>query len=179
MPTPARQPTFAFAVLLLPLAAMAQILPPLAPIGAALPQQAVSTASAQLSITAARSLNFGYFVAGSGGTLTVDPSGARSRSGGVVLMNSAGSGSAGFNLAIINGAGEAMSVVISLPGDGEVFLTNGGFAMPVSNFVSGAGMLLTLPPSGALLDVGATLSVSPNQVAGSYSGSFQVTVNYQ
>lgn len=179
MPLLARHRIFASAVLVTPLAAVAQVLPPLAPIGAALPVQAGGASTAQLSITTTRSLNFGRFVAGSGGTLTVAPGGARSRSGGVVLMNSAGAGSAGFSLAALNGSGESMSVVLSLPGDDEVFLTNGMSSMPVRNFVSGAGMLLTLAPAGALLDVGATLGVGPNQAAGSYSGSFQLTVNYQ
>lgn len=176
---PARHPVFAFAVLLLPIAAMALILPPLEPTGAAVPAQPASGPVAQLSITNTRSLNFGPFIAGSGGTLTVAPSGARSRSGGVVLMSSAGAGSAGFNLATLNGSGESTSVIVSLPANGEVFLVNGPYSMPVVNFVSGSGSLVTLTPSGLALDVGATLSVGPDQPGGNYSGSFQVTVNYQ
>lgn len=169
---------FAFAVLLLPLAAMAQVLPPLEPIGEAVPEP-VGGPAAQLSISNTRSLNFGPFIAGSGGTLTVAPNGARSRSGGVVLMSSAGAGSAGFTLLALNAIGASKSVIVSLPGDGEVFLVNGPYSMPVVNFVSGSGTLVMLTPSGLALDVGATLSVGPNQPGGNYSGSFQVTVNYQ
>lgn len=176
---PAQHPVFAFAVLLLPLAALAQILPPLEPVDPALSEPPDGGPASQLSITTTRSLNFGPFIAGSGGTLTVAPSGARSRSGGVVLMSSAGAGSAGFNLATLNGSGASKAVIVSLPGNGEVVLANGPHTMPVLNFVSGPGTLLTLTPSGIALDVGATLSVGPNQPVGNYSGSFQVTVNYQ
>ncbi|MCC6072270.1 DUF4402 domain-containing protein [Massilia sp. GCM10020059] len=169
---------FALVVFLLPLAAMAQILPPLEQIGT-VPEQPAGGPAAQLSLVNTRSLSFGPFVAGSGGTLTVAPNGARSRSGGVVLISSAGAGSAGFNLLTLNGSGASKSVIVSLPGNGEVFLANGPYSMPVVNFVSGSGSLLTLTPSGLAFDVGATLSVGPNQPAGDYSASFQVTVNYQ
>jgi hypothetical protein len=135
--------------------------------------------AAQLSLVNTSALNFGRFAAGSGGSITIAPTGARSRSGGVILMNSAGTGSAAFTLTTLNGSGASKAVIVSLPGDGVVSLSNGQLSMPVRNFVSGSGTVFTLTPAGAVLNVGATLTVAPNQPAGSYSGSFQVTVNYQ
>ena len=177
---PARHPWLAAAALLLvaSIPAAAQSLPPLdiSESGVIEPE---GGPAAQLSLVNTRSLNFGRFVASSGGSITVSPIGARSRSGGVILMNSAGAGSAGFSLSTLNGSGATKSVIVSLPGDGVVVLTNGQFTMPVRNFVSGSGTVLSLPPLGAVIDVGATLTVAPNQPAGSYSGSFQLTVNYQ
>jgi hypothetical protein len=135
--------------------------------------------AAQLSLVNTRSLNFGRFVADTGGAVTVAPTGARTRTGGVILMNSAGAGSAGFNLTTLNGSGASKAVVVSLPADGVVVLSNGQFNMPVRNFVSGSGTIFTLSPAGAAINVGATLTVAANQPVGNYSGSFQITINYQ
>lgn len=176
---PARQVVFAGALLLAPLAPMAQSLPPLDKAGAGLPLQPDGGPASQLSVTNTRSLNFGRFVAGAGGTLTVAPSGARSRSGAVVLMNSGGSASAAFNVATLNGGGATKSVILSLPANGEVFLSNGSSTMAVRDFVSSAGNLISLTPAGVAVNVGATLVVGAGQARGPYSGSFQLIVNYQ
>lgn len=176
---PARHPWLAAAALLLAsIPASAQSLPPLDISESAVIEPDGGPAT-QLSLVNTRSLNFGRFVAGIGGSITVSPAGARSRSGGVILMNSAGAGSASFSLVTLNGSGATKSVIVSLPGNGVVLLSNGQFTMPVRNFVSGSGTVFLLSPAGATIDVGATLDVAPNQPAGSYSGSFQLTVNYQ
>ena len=175
---PARHIVFAGALSLAPLAPMAQCLPPPDAAGAAILPHSV--AAPQLLITTTRSLHFGRFVAGSGGSLTVSPGGARARSGGVVLMNSGGSASAGFEVGTLDGgASAAMSVILSLPADGEVFLSNGASSMAVRDFVSSAGTLISLAPTGVTVDVGATLMVGAGQAPGAYSGTFQLIVNYQ
>lgn len=158
--------------------AAAQSLPALDGAATAAPEP-MGGPAAQLSIVNTRALAFGRFVAGSGGAITMAPSGARSRSGGVILLNSAGSGSAGFSVTTLNGSGSTKSVILSLPADGVATLASGPHSMSVRTFTSGSGTLIALPPSGAAIDVGATLSVAPNQAAGSYTGTFQVTVNYQ
>lgn len=176
---PARQAVFAGALLLAPLAPMAQLVKPIDKAAVGMLPEPAGGPAAQLSIATARSLNFGRFVAGGGGSVTVLPSGARYGSGGVVLLNSGGSAGASFTIATLNGSGATKSVILSLPANGEVFLTNGSSAMAVNNFSSNAGTLISLTPAGVAFDVGATLVVDPGQAPGPYSGVFTLTVNYQ
>ena len=134
-----------------------------------------SPARAQ-SIGNVASLSFGSFIAGSGGTITVSPAGARSQTGGVLLV---GQGSnvapAQFN---VGGTANA-SYTITLPGNNTVVLIDAGsHTMALNGFVCS-------PPTGTLsvggaqmIRVGATLVVGNGQAPGSYSGSFNVTVNY-
>lgn len=135
----------------------------------------------QLSLSNVRGLDFGRFVAGSGGTIIVSPAGLRSRTGAVVLLTSPSAGQAIFNANRISGSGadSATAVGISLPVNGSVWLTgSGGGTMAVNNFAS------TPAATGSVqapmtLAVGATLSVAPNQAPGTYSGTFSVIVDYQ
>lgn len=176
---PARQAVLAGALLLAPLAPMAQLLPALDKTAIALTPEPAGGPAAQLSITTTGSLHFGRFVAAGGGSVTVLPSGGRYGSGGVVLLNSGGSASASFTVVTLNGSGATKSVILSLPGNGEVFLSNGSSAMAVNNFSSNAGTLISLTPAGVAFDVGATLMVDAGQAPGPYSGAFALTVNYQ
>ena len=130
------------------------------------------------SLASIRPLSFGKFVAGSGGSVTIAPNGARSRSGGVILINSAGAGSAGFNVAQLKG-GTNKSVVMSLPANGTVSISSGASSMSLANFINDSGTVLPLTPAGLILNIGATLTVAPNQAPGTYSGTFNLTVNYQ
>lgn len=122
-------------------------------------------------------LIFGRFAAGSGGTLTVAHTGARSGGGGVLLLSSSAA-AARFTVSTPGGNGKKVTI-ITLPPNGAVVMNNGAATMPVNDFTSNA------PPGGMLggplpvLNVGATLQVAPNQAAGNYSGAFQVTVEYQ
>lgn len=126
------------------------------------------------SISTSANMAFGRFVAGSGGAITLAPSGARSRSGGVILLTSSTS-AAGFS---VTGSDNKVTV-LSLPADGSVSLVSGANQMPLNGFAS------NLPPGGVLVGgsqnvtVGATLQVAPNQPAGNYSGTFQATINFQ
>lgn len=175
---PARLPWPATVLLLASIEAAAQSLPQLDLSGSSVIEPMGGPAT-QLSLVNTRSLSFGRFVAGGGGSVTIAPTGARTGSGAVILLNSAGTGSASFSLTTLNGSGASKAVVVSLPADGTVSLSNGQFSMPVRNFVSSTGTVFTLSPAGAVIDVGATLTVAPNQPAGAYSGTFQLTVNYQ
>ncbi|QOY93890.1 DUF4402 domain-containing protein [Massilia sp. UMI-21] len=133
----------------------------------------------QLVLNNTRTLDFGRFVAGTGGTITVSPAGVRSRSGGVVLLNSPAAGQAAFTLARSSNGGSNKAVIISLPPNGNIRLSSGASSMAVSSFVNSPTSLLTVPAGGTTLSIGATLSVAPNQPAGVYSGSFPLTVNFQ
>jgi hypothetical protein len=68
---------------------------------------------------------------------------------------------------------------ITLPGNGVVTLTGPGTAMAVDNFVDSGGGTGTLAGGSATFTVGADLSVGANQTAGTYNGTYAVTVEYQ
>lgn len=137
----------------------------------------------QVVLNNTRGLDFGRFVAGSGGTIVLNPSGLRSRTGGVILLSSPSAGQAAFNATRFTlDAGRASpgatAVVVSVPANGAVRLTSGGNSMAVGEFVT-PDALLSVGNGGATLSVGATLVVAPNQPSGNYSGSFSLIVNHQ
>lgn len=134
----------------------------------------------QIILSNSRPLDFGRFVASTGGTITVSPTGARTRTGGVVLMNSPTVGAAVFNVSKSNGGATNKAVAITLPANGSVRLTSSsGGTMPLSAFVTSPSTILTVPNGGVTLSVGATMTVGANQPRGSYSGSFPLIVNFQ
>jgi hypothetical protein len=123
-------------------------------------------------------LAFGRFVAASGGAVTVSQSGLRSRSGAVVLLASSAA-PATFSISDNTPGNGRKLLIVTLPANGSVFLANGAQRMPVDGFVSNAPADGVLGPPPGLLQVGATLGVAASQAPGSYSGSFQITVEYQ
>lgn len=138
---------------------------------------ACAAAPAQtLNNTAA--LSFGAFTAGAGGSITVSPAGARSKTGSVILVNQAGVASAAQFT--ISGTPNAV-FTISLPVDGTTFLSDGGSgSMALNSFSSSPSVTGVLSGGGTqTINIGATLSVSNLQTSGSYTGAFSVTVNYQ
>jgi hypothetical protein len=142
----------------------------------------------QVVLSNTRSLDFGRFVAGSGGTIILSPSGLRSRTGGVILLNSPNAGQAAFSAsrsmldpgrsAAGAPATSATAVIISVPANGATHLSSGANSMAVGDFVT-PDALLSVGNGGATLAVGATLVVAPNQPPGNYSGSFSIIVNHQ
>jgi hypothetical protein len=137
-------------------------------------------ASAQQAVlTNSRPLDFGRFVARTGGTVTVSPSGVRGSTGGVVLLNSPGAGAAVFNVSKANGGATNKAVAITLPADGSTSLTSATGSMPLKAFVTSPAVILTVPAGGVTLSVGATMTVAPNQPRGNYTGSIPLIVNFQ
>ena len=137
----------------------------------------------QVVLSNTRSLDFGRFVAGSGGTIILSPSGLRSRTGGVVLLNSPNAGQAAFSASRATldpgrSAPGAAAVIISVPANGVTHLSSGANSMAVGDFVTPDAQL-AVGNGGATLAVGATLVVAPNQPPGNYSGSFSIIVNHQ
>ncbi len=128
-----------------------------------------------IAISNTQALAFGKFAAGSGGSVTISPNGARSASGGVALVSSGGGAAAQFSV-----SGDAnLTYAITLPANGTVALANGTQTMAVNNFSSSPSGTGQLGSTGSqTLTVGATLGVGANQVTGSYSGSFDVFVDY-
>lgn len=131
---------------------------------------------AVISLANTQALAFGGFVAGTGGSVAIAPSGARSASGGVVLVASKAGAAAQFSVS----GDPNFTYAIGLPVNGTVTLSDGaGHSMNVNNFTSSPSVTGQLSGAGTQqLSVGATLSVSSNQPTGSYSGSFVVSVDY-
>lgn len=130
------------------------------------------------TITNTVALSFGAFVAGSGGSVVVDPNGARSQTGGVMLVSQGGiASSAQFS---VTGTADT-TYVITLPATAA--LSDGNtHSMALSDFSSSLGLTGTgkLSMGGTQnLSVGAKLTVGSAQPPGSYIGTFAVTVNYQ
>ncbi|VXC56042.1 DUF4402 domain-containing protein [Massilia sp. 9I] len=133
----------------------------------------------QIVLTNTRGLDFGSFVANTGGTVVLSPTGVRSRTGGVVLLNSPGAGQAGFNVGKSNGGATNKAVIISTPANGSVRLSSGANSMAVNTFVTNPASIASVPNGGTTLGVGATLTVAPSQPPGNYTGTFSLTVNFQ
>ena len=68
---------------------------------------------------------------------------------------------------------------VTLPDDVTVVLAGPGTSMPVTGFSHNAtGTLSSAATQPDVFGVGATLNINADQTAGSYSGSFNVTVSY-
>lgn len=133
----------------------------------------------QVVLTNARGLDFGRFVAAGGGSVTLSPSGVRTRTGNVILLTSPNAGQSVFNVSRNGSGGANKAVSITLPANGSTRLVSGANSMAVGSFVSSPAILPSISSGGSALGVGATLSVAPNQPPGTYSGSFSLIVNFQ
>jgi hypothetical protein len=132
----------------------------------------------QVTLTNTRGLDFGRIVAVGAGTVVVSPGGGRPQASGVIVLNSGTPGPATFT---VGGNAGKKSVLITFP-NSSIQLTNasGSGSMTVDTFVSSpAANKLVAPSAAATVSVGATLHVNSPQPAGTYSGSFSLTVNFQ
>jgi len=128
-----------------------------------------------ISITPGTALNFGDVVpSGAIGTVVVTPAAVRSSAGGASLGSATAVAAGAFT---VNGQGSATYAITLQAAAATV--TSGANTMTVDTFTSTHG------PTGALgvggsqaLAVGATLHVGVNQAAGTYTGTYQVTVAY-
>ena len=128
-----------------------------------------------IAITKATDLEFGTFVASATpGTITMTPAGSVTTSGGVTEISGGSKSAATFTV-----SGEAgQSYVITLPTtdvvlsslvEGESLTLNAFTSNPTDNGVIG---------TDGTISVGGTLAVPANSKADTYTGSFDVTVNY-
>ena len=132
--------------------------------------------AAPITITKVTDLQFGGYISGIGGTVTISTVGARTSSGPIPLSNTLYPvGVASFTL---TGAPNYV-YTITLPGP-TVLAGAGGSNMNVTTFVSNPSATGTLSAGGtSTLTVGGTLTLSGNQTPGTYTGTFAVTVSYQ
>jgi len=130
-----------------------------------------------LSWNSSYPLQFGSFVANTGGTVVVGTSAdSASVTGGVIHMGGTVK-RARFNLSC---PGSMMTVGTNyiMSTDSSTTLTSGGNSMTVNNFTTSPSSGYISNNGSATIYVGGTLNASANQAAGNYSGSFNVTVNY-
>lgn len=135
----------------------------------------ISTHAAEIAISNNSPLAFGSFAAGSGGTVTVSPSGMCSGSGDVIVVI-ADCAAAEFTVT----GDPNFTYFIDLPADNFVTLTGPGSDMSITQFTSNpAGANGQLGAGGSQnLTVGGTLNVGNNQAPGSYTGNFTIIVDY-
>ncbi len=130
------------------------------------------TLLAPISISVGANMDFGTMVPTGipGGTVTVTPAGAISS----VNVDLFGGFPAAAAFDVTGASGQAY--FITLPSSAT--LTSGGDTMNVDTFNHDAGASPSLVGGSDTFNVGATLHVGPTQAAGTYSGTFTVTVNY-
>lgn len=117
-------------------------------------------------------LSFGRFTAGSAGTVSVSgTSGAGSTTGGATFVSGSPT-----SMDYFIASGDPNRLIGIVTGGGNV--TAGGNSMSFTTVpMLTAGFL---PGGGAgFFTVGGTLNVAAGQAAGSYTGSYSVTVTYQ
>ena len=137
---------------------------------------ASATVLAPISITKVNDINFGSFVSGtSAGFVALTPESATIKTGAGVI-NPDGDGSAAkFSVTgLSNGV-----FSITLPTSATLTAT-GGATMTVDTFTTDLSQTAATLSAGGLADlyVGATLQVGDAQEAGTYTGTFDVSVNY-
>ena len=138
-----------------------------------------------LEFISVENLVFGRVIRGAtAGTVTVTPAGVRSSTGGVSLIGT------DFQPAKFAGMGtNGQNVDISL-GANSIFVTGPGAPMRVRTFVIGSTptAVLTTNPQRFRINsstgifvfpVGGTLEVGANQVPGTYTGNWSITLEYQ
>ena len=135
---------------------------------------ATATIVTPLSIVAAQNLAFGKIAASTGGTVVISAAGVRSKTGAVTLVSTGSTQSQ----ALFNLTGDPNSTYsITLPVTATI--TSGANTMTVGTFTSNPPATGTLSANGTqTVNVGGTLTVASGQVAGSYTGTFVFTADY-
>ncbi|QJQ31853.1 DUF4402 domain-containing protein [Sphingomonas lacunae] len=142
----------------------------------AAPANASATARAavlkQITVANTSDLDFGTVVAGtSAANLDVSTAGARTCGAGMTCTGTVSA--ANFNI-----TGTVASVV-TISGDNSVSLSNGTDTMTASLTRSASTLTLAAGAVNGSFTVGGSLGVDANQADGSYTGTFNVSVDYQ
>jgi hypothetical protein len=133
---------------------------------------ALAACNKAITVTETQQMNYGTIVVTTGGgTVTIAANGTVSVPAGYSLMGLSTAGS--FNVTGTNNCAVTISFVAGS-------LIGAGTAMQIQNFTTNAGSTPILNPAGGQLNfnVGADLVVNASQAAGSYSGTYTVTVIY-
>lgn len=125
----------------------------------------------QITLTNTSDLQYATVISGAtASTVAVSTSGAATCGTGLTCTGT--TTAANFNIAGTSGA------VVVVGGDSSVTL-NGSLGGTMSSSLTYSASTVTLGATGGSFQVGGTLSVGANQAAGDYSGTFNVTANYQ
>ena len=125
----------------------------------------------QITLTKTSDLQYATIISGAAAS-TVGVSTAGAVSCGANLTCTGTTTAANFNVQGTNGA------VVLVGGDSSVTL-NGSLGGTMSSTLTYSAPNITLSATGGSFQVGGTLSVGANQASGDYSGTFNVTANYQ
>jgi len=143
---------------------------------------ASATIISPITLTKNTDLNFGYIAPGTvAGSVTIVEGATPSRSASncVIYTSGAFSGFTQAQLTVGGNLNAAYSLTIS---SGTVSLTGTGPAMTATLTNTSASGTTTLDATGSdIIYIGGTLDLdnSTNQTAGAYTGSFNVTVDYE
>ncbi|UNU44390.1 DUF4402 domain-containing protein [Sphingopyxis sp. YF1] len=125
----------------------------------------------QITLTNTSDLQYATVISGAtASTVAVSTAGAATCGAGLTCTGT--TSAANFNIAGTNGA------VVLVGGDSSVTL-NGSLGGTMTSSLSYSVTSVTLGATGGSFQVGGTLSVGANQASGDYSGTFNVTANYQ
>lgn len=125
----------------------------------------------QITLTNTSDLQYATVISGAtASTVVVSTAGAATCGSGLTCTGT--TTAANFNIAGTSGA------VVLVGGDLSVTL-NGSLGGTMTSSLSYSASNVTLSATGGSFQVGGTLSVGANQTAGDYSGTFNVTANYQ
>ena len=125
----------------------------------------------QITLTNTSDLQYATIISGAtAATVAVSTAGARTCGTGLTCTGTATS--ANFNVAGTDGA------VVLVSGDSSVTL-NGSLGGTMASTLTYSAANITLGATGGSFQVGGTLSVGANQAAGDYTGTFNVTADYQ
>jgi hypothetical protein len=133
----------------------------------------------QATVTNTRGLDFGRIVAVGAGTVVVTPGVPGAKGYGVIVLNGGSPGPATFTVS--GNAGKKLAyITFPSPSIQLTSVVKGVTStMTVDTFQSSPAAGIGTPPAKAAnVSVGATLHVKSPQAAGTYSGSFSLTVNY-
>ncbi len=125
----------------------------------------------QITLAKTSDLQYATIISGAAAS-TVGVSTAGAVSCGANLTCTGTTTAANFNVQGTNGA------VVLVGGDSSVTL-NGSLGGTMSSTLTYSAPNITLSATGGSFQVGGTLSVGANQASGDYSGTFNVTANYQ
>lgn len=161
---------FASIALLLPAAAGA------APVVAPVPPAAEAALLRPLTLIKLEDMDFGTLASPVAGTAIIDPvTNLMSVTGGVIALGGTP------HAARFAGSTYSSAVVIIRVPNGSVLLTRvgGSETITVNNFTLDGQSKRTLAQAGVFeFAVGATLRPTANQVEGTYTGTFDVTIQY-
>jgi hypothetical protein len=125
----------------------------------------------QITLTNTSDLQYATIISGAtAATVVVSTGGTRTCAAALTCTGTATA--ANFNVVGTEGA------VVVVGGDSSVTLT-GSLGGTMASTLTYSAPTVTLSATGGSFQVGGTLSVGANQASGDYTGTFNVTANYQ